>query len=68
LAVVVAVEETGWCPSRLHEAAAVRVHVAGALACRCVLLGDAHLVPQAAVEVEVVAVGLAGGGVTDVGV
>src|SRR5690348_1652168 len=34
----------------------------------CVLPGDAHLVPQAAVEVEVVAPGLVGSAVADVGV
>ena len=30
--------------------------------------GDGYLVPQAAVQVEVIAVGLAGGGISDVGV
>src|SRR5580704_4730496 len=33
-----------------------------------VLPADSHLVPEAAVEVEIVAVGLAGGAVADVGV
>src|SRR6266702_7342549 len=46
----------------------VDIHVTCALGCRCASPGDRHLVPQAAVEVEVVALGLAGGGVADVGV
>src|SRR5690348_7732192 len=53
-------------PGRLGGVAVVRVQARARY--RCWLPGDGYLVPQAAVEVEVVALGLAGGGVADVGV